>query len=64
MKNIFLGLLLVSLFSCKKDKQEKVIVDKEFKVGTYRASLAIKDQKELPFVFKVDSTKKMTIFNA
>ncbi|PHS04136.1 MAG: redoxin [Kordia sp.] len=64
MKNIFLGLLLVLLFSCKKDKQEKVIVDKEFKVGTYRASLAIKDQKELPFVFKVDSTKKMTIYNA
>lgn len=64
MKNIFLGVLLVLLFSCKKDKQEDVIVDKEFKAGTYRASLAIKDQKELPFVFKVDSTHKMTIYNA
>jgi len=64
MKNIFLGLLIVSLFSCKKDKQEVGIVDREFKSGTYRASLAIKDQKELPFVFKVDSTKKLTIYNA
>jgi peroxiredoxin len=33
-------------------------------VGTYRASLAIKDQKELPFVFKVDTAKQMTIYNA
>jgi len=55
---------LISVMACKKDKQEKVIVDKEFKVGSYRASLAIKDQKELPFVFKVDSAKQMTIFNA
>jgi len=64
MKNIFLGVLLISLFSCKKDKQEVVVVDKEFKVGKYRASLAIKDQKELPFVFTVDSTKILTIYNA
>jgi len=64
MKNIFIGLLIVSLFSCKKDKQEEVVVDKEFKSGTYRASLAIKDQKELPFVFTVDSTKILTIYNA
>jgi len=64
MKNIFLGVLLISLFSCKKDKQEVVVVDKEFKVGKYRASLAIKDQKELPFVFTVDSTKTLTIYNA
>jgi len=55
---------LISVMACKKDKQEKLIVDKEFKVGSYRASLAIKDQKELPFVFKVDSVKQMTIFNA
>lgn len=59
---VFLGLIFV--LACKKDKQEEVIVDKEFKAGVYRASLAIKDQKELPFVFKVDSTKQMTIYNA
>jgi len=50
--------------ACKKDKQEEILVDKEFKAGTYRASLTIKDQKELPFVFVVDSAKQMTIFNA
>jgi len=64
MKKIIVFIGLISVMACKKDKQEKVIIDKEFKVGTYRASLAIKDQKELPFVFKVDSTKKMTIYNA
>jgi len=52
------------MFSCKKDKREGVVVDKEFKEGTYRASLAVKDQKELPFVFKVDSSKVLTIYNA
>jgi len=64
MKKVIVFIGLISVMACKKDKQEKVIIDKEFKVGTYRASLAIKDQKELPFVFKVDSTKKMTIYNA
>jgi len=64
MKKVYVFIGLISIFSCKKDKQEEVIVDKEFKVGSYRASLAIKDQKELPFVFKVDSAKQMTIFNA
>ena len=64
MKKIIVFIGLISIIACKKDKQEEVIVDKEFKVGSYRASLAIKDQKELPFVFTVDSTNIMTIFNA
>ncbi len=64
MKKIFVFISLISVLACKKDKQEVVMVDKEFKAGSYRASLAIKDQKELPFVFKVDSTHTMTIFNA
>lgn len=64
MKKIFVFIGLISVFACKKEKQEEIIVDKEFKSGTYRASLAIKDQKELPFVFKVDSVKQMTIYNA
>jgi len=64
MKKIIVFIGLISVMACKKDKQEEVIVNKEFKTGTYRASLAIKDQKELPFVFKVDSAKKMTIYNA
>lgn len=64
MKKIFVFIGLISVIACKNDKQEEVIVDKEFKEGTYRASLAIKDQKELPFVFKVDSTQKITIYNA
>ena len=64
MKKIFVFIGLISVLACKKDKQVEVIVDKEFKAGVYRASLAIKDQKELPFVFKVDSAKQMTIYNA
>ena len=57
---VFIG--LISVLACKKDKQEQVIVNKEFKPGTYRASLAIKDQKELPFVFTVDSTNSLIVY--
>lgn len=64
MKKIIVFIGLISVLACKKDKQEQVIVNKEFKPGTYRASLAIKDQKELPFVFTVDSTNSLIVYNA
>jgi len=64
MKKIVVLIGLLVFMACKTDKQEEVIIYKEFKVGTYRASLAIKDQKELPFVFKVDTINTLTIYNA
>lgn len=62
MKYIFIILFPLLFLSCTKEN--KAIVDKELKSGSYRASLAIKDQKELPFLFVVDSMQQMTIFNA
>lgn len=65
MKKIVLGIAVLSLLSCKKEASpEKVIIDKEFKSGTYRATLKVKDQKKLPFVFDVDASKNITIYNA
>ena len=65
MKNIIFGLVILSIWSCKKDvAKEAVIINKELKSGTYRAVLKVKDQKELPFVFKVNASKDITIFNA
>ncbi len=57
MKNIFIILLVCVFTSCTKEKST-------LKIGKYRATLAVKDQKELPFVFKVDSLNKITIYNA
>jgi thiol-disulfide isomerase/thioredoxin len=62
MKKIFSIIVMLLFLSCLKDGQ--VIIDKELKPGSYRASLAIKDQKELPFLFIVDSLQQMMIFNA
>ena len=59
MKNIFIILFILSVISCNKEN-----INSELKTGTYRASLSVKDQKELPFIFKVDSLKKITIYNA
>lgn len=65
MKKIILALSILTLCSCKKDvSQELTTKHTEFKSGTYRATLQVKDQKELPFVFKVDDSKKMIIYNA
>lgn len=65
MKKIIFGLTLLTLWACKKDMSQEVPkTNKEFKSGSYRATLQVKDQKELPFVFKVDDSKKMTIYNA
>lgn len=65
MKKIIIGLAVLSLWSCKKEiLKEPVIINKELKPGTYRATLKVKDQKELPFVFKVNDPKHITIYNA
>mgnify|MGYP000300702865 CR=1 FL=1 len=65
MKKIVFGLAILVLWSCKKDgSQVELIKNKDFKTGSYRASLKVKDQKELPFVFNVHNAKRLTIFNA
>lgn len=65
MKKLIIGVAILSLWSCKKEEsKETVVIDKELKTGTYRAALKVKDQKELPFVFQVNDSKHMTIYNA
>lgn len=56
---------VISIWSCKKEQKEEVqSIPKELKEGSYRATLAVQDGKELPFVFNVAADKKITIFNA
>lgn len=64
MRVLLTSLMLVLLFSCQKEKQTKPEKNKTLKPGTYRAELAVKNQKKLPFVFTVDSLNQMTVFNA
>ncbi|MGB0896364.1 MAG: TlpA disulfide reductase family protein [Flavobacteriaceae bacterium] len=65
MKKLIVGLAVLSLWSCKKDvSKAPVTQNKELKSGTYRAVLDVKDQKELPFVFKVDEAKQVSVINA
>ncbi|RNC86423.1 MAG: TlpA family protein disulfide reductase [Winogradskyella sp.] len=55
-----LGLTLVLLLaSCKNESTVKTL-----KNGTYRAVLELKDNKELPFLFEVNSATTLNIFNA
>ncbi len=59
MKKI-VALLLVSLvFSCEEKQASKTL-----KNGTYRVVLEVQDNEELPFVFEVESTSELKIFNA
>ena len=51
-------LLLLALYSCKKDEIKKL------NLGTYRAVLHIQDQEEIPFLFEVKNDTLLTIFNA
>lgn len=46
-------------FSCQTERASQ-----QLKVGTYRAVIAVQDQKELPFIFEVESPTKLKIFNA
>lgn len=65
MKKLILGLAILSLWSCKKEvPKEPVMINKELKLGAYRAALTVKDKKELPFVFEVHDSLTMTIYNA
>ena len=64
MRYIF-GLLVISLlFSCKDDKKNNTLSDNKLETGSYRAWISIQDNEEIPFVFEVESDKKLNIYNA
>jgi len=57
MKNIFLLIILLTLYSCATETTT-------LKEGAWRASLDVKDGKELPFTMEVVGAKKIIIYNA
>lgn len=64
MRYIF-GLLVIGLlFSCKDDKKNNTLSDNKLETGSYRAWISIQDNEEIPFVFEVESDKKLNIYNA
>lgn len=63
MKYIVSLLVLVTLWSCKNETQDKLEFSKLNK-GTYRAVLQVQDNEELPFVFEVVDSTFIKVFNA
>jgi thiol-disulfide isomerase/thioredoxin len=59
MRNLILCLIVLVLFSCQQESKEQ-----NLEIGTYRATLEVKDAKILPFNFEVISPKVLKIFNA
>ena len=57
MKQLFLLLLAVCLFSCAEETKLP-------KPGTWRAILEVQDEKKLPFIFEWHEDNTITIFNA
>ncbi|NRD21369.1 TlpA family protein disulfide reductase [Winogradskyella eckloniae] len=64
MRYLILSVLVLVVFSCKNESNSNVLNKQELKTGPYRASLTVKDNKELPFNFEVISASKLKIFNA
>ena len=60
---LFVGILFVA--SCKNESNSKVRVkENSLKTGLWRAVLEIQDEKELPFIFELQSNTAMVIHNA
>ncbi|NNE31080.1 MAG: TlpA family protein disulfide reductase [Winogradskyella sp.] len=59
MKNNIVIVLVIFLFNCNSEKKNV-----QLKNGSYRAVLYVQDNKELPFVFDVNSPTELTIYNA
>jgi len=59
MQKVSLFLSLIILVSCNSEKPIQ-----KLKPGTYRAGLQVQDNKELPFIFEVETDSTLTIFNA
>ncbi|WP_459209795.1 peroxiredoxin family protein [Aquimarina rhabdastrellae] len=61
MKNLGVFLLALLMLACKSETNKKELT---IKSGTWRAELAVMDEKSLPFIFTVDEQKKIKIYNA
>ncbi|MFY7671764.1 peroxiredoxin family protein [Tenacibaculum sp. MEBiC06402] len=60
MKSFFIPIIFLTLlYSCTLEKSSK-----KLSTGSYRASLLIQDNKEIPFVFDVLNDQKINIYNA
>lgn len=64
MRYIIACLVTLTILSCKNETKIEEIETNTLKLGTYRAVLEVQDNEELPFVFKVTSSKALKIFNA
>ena len=60
MRHVFVVFITLILLGCKEEEKSP----KSLKTGTYRATLKVQDDKELPFLFKVESPTQLKIFNA
>jgi len=58
MRNLFILLIAIVLFSCNKNGTDFLYF------GYYRAELQISDTEVLPFIFKVKDANNLTVFNA
>jgi len=58
MRNLFILLIAIVLFSCNKNGTDFLYF------GDYRAELQISDTEILPFIFKVKDANNLTVFNA
>ncbi|WP_111684117.1 peroxiredoxin family protein [Winogradskyella tangerina] len=64
MKYFAIGFLALVMLSCKNETKDQKGINNELKVGTYRATLEVQDNKELPFIFEVVSPTSLKIYNA
>ncbi|WP_339844898.1 TlpA disulfide reductase family protein [uncultured Dokdonia sp.] len=62
MKQILILISFISIISCKQDKV--VITPQTLNSGFWRATLAVQDQEELPFIFEANDDGTITIYNA
>ncbi len=53
--------LVFLMISCNETVKKNDVTIKE---GTWRAELAVQDEKNLPFIFKVDKNQNLSVFNA
>ena len=60
MKTFFITLVITfTLHSCTSEKKTKTLT-----TGSYKASLLIQDNEQIPFIFDVLNDKKINIYNA
>ena len=56
---LFYIIIMLTVFSCNNEEKNKFL-----EPGSYRAWLPIQDNEEIPFLFKVESSNTLNIFNA